>query len=314
MVITLLVLALLSAAAVAEDATTAPGATSAPTTEPAVALPPETVLATVGDRKIMSGPMDRIIAGAPKDVNPEAIAAFRQRYIGNMIQQELMNALLESKKITCTDEDIAKEKKVIGDIAAKQGLTYEALVKDNKVTEAMIAERARVQKLIADTTADAKTAELIKANPTYFNGTQVTASHILIKCDYFAPTTEQKAAAAKLEAIAADIKAGKLTFEDAAKKYSDCPSKEKGGDLGGFTFEKMVPQFATAAFALKPGDTSGLVRTRFGYHVIKVTQRTEGTEKASEMANDIAKAILMSQMEDQIGAQALTTCPIVITK
>ncbi len=88
---------------------------------------------------------------------------------------------------------------------------------------------------------------------------QVRARHILVK-------TEDEA-----NAILFDIKAGK-SFEELALKHSLCPSKSKGGDLGFFSKGQMVKEFEDAAFALKPGEVSRPVKTRFGYHIIKVEE------------------------------------------
>lgn len=59
------------------------------------------------------------------------------------------------------------------------------------------------------------------------------------------------------------------TFEDLAKKFSKCPSGQRGGDLGEFGKGKMVPAFEEAAFALQVGEVSPPVSTRFGYHLIQ---------------------------------------------
>lgn len=87
---------------------------------------------------------------------------------------------------------------------------------------------------------------------------QVKASHILVK-------TESEA-----NKILEDLKRG-ASFAKLAQEKSECPSKKKGGDLGWFGKGKMVPEFEKAAFSLKKGEISDIVKTKFGYHIIKVT-------------------------------------------
>lgn len=93
----------------------------------------------------------------------------------------------------------------------------------------------------------------------------IRASHILIKVD---DKTSDKAAKAKAEAILAKLKKG-ASFEDMARKNSDGGSAKAGGSLGAFKKGQMVKAFEKAAFALKVGEMSGLVKTRFGYHIIR---------------------------------------------
>lgn len=104
----------------------------------------------------------------------------------------------------------------------------------------------------------------------------IRASHILVSYAG-APRTEAVRTKADAERLAVEIleriKAGE-DFEDLARRYSDCPTaqNESCGDLGFFDKGKMVKPFEDAAFALKAGDVSGVVETKFGYHIIKRTQ------------------------------------------
>lgn len=101
---------------------------------------------------------------------------------------------------------------------------------------------------------------------------EVRASHILLK-------TREEA-----ESVLAKLKAGSK-FEDLAKTSSiDTGSKVRGGDLGYFQSGAMVPEFEDAALKLQKGETSGLVETRFGFHIIKVTDKRTGKEKSFDEA------------------------------
>ena len=97
-------------------------------------------------------------------------------------------------------------------------------------------------------------------------GETVNADHILVD-------SEEKA----LE-ILAKIESGEVSFGDAAKEHSSCPSGQRGGNLGDFGRGQMVPEFETAAFALEIGEvTKAPVKTQFGYHLIKLNTKSEAS-------------------------------------
>lgn len=90
-----------------------------------------------------------------------------------------------------------------------------------------------------------------------------------------------------------------LSFEEAAQKYSNCPSKANGGDLNYFTRGKMVPEFEEAAFKLQKGEISKPVKTQFGYHLIKVVDKKEPQISKLEEVKDqlIQQLTAMKQSE-----------------
>lgn len=105
---------------------------------------------------------------------------------------------------------------------------------------------------------------------------EVKASHILLKVAPDAPAEDVQKAGVKLEGIGKEINAAKgKNFAAMAKKYSQDGSAQYGGDLGYFPRGTMVPQFEEVAFSLPVGEVSGIVRTQFGLHIIKVEDRRE---------------------------------------
>lgn len=122
--------------------------------------------------------------------------------------------------------------------------------------------------------AEAEIQKFYGENPKYFEEPeQVHASHIFVKVDRNA-TPEQKADARKrLDGIRADLESKKITFQEAAAKYSDdAQTKQTGGDLGFFGRGRMLPPLETAAFTAKPGVLTPIVETEFGLHIIAVME------------------------------------------
>ena len=120
------------------------------------------------------------------------------------------------------------------------------------------------EKLIAEVkVTDKDCRDYYEANKEQFVAEEkVEASHILVKEEELA------------KKLLADIKEGKISFEDCAKENSTCPSGKGGGALGAFGRGQMVKEFEDAAFAMNPGDISDEpVKTQFGYHLIKVTSK-----------------------------------------
>lgn len=115
----------------------------------------------------------------------------------------------------------------------------------------------------------------------------VRARHILVD-------TEREA-----NEIIEEIKNG-LDFEEAAKKYSKCPSKANGGDLGYFTRGKMVKEFENASFELEKGQMSEPVKTSFGYHIIEVLDKKEEEISPFEEVKEQIKNQLIATKQNEV--------------
>ncbi len=119
----------------------------------------------------------------------------------------------------------------------------------------------------------------------------VEARHILIKIDPDAASEVVEKKRAKIFDIMKMVEEGK-NFAELAKEYSECPSKNKGGHLGTFKKEAMVKPFADKAFSMKAGEISEPVRTRFGWHIIKVEKvNEESITPLNEAVSEIRKKL-----------------------
>ena len=133
----------------------------------------------------------------------------------------------------------------------------------------------------------------------YIQPKTVEARHILIKVEQGAEKSVVEEKRKKAADIAGYAKEGK-DFAELAKKYSEGPSKDKGGHLGAFTEDSMVKPFADKAFSMKPGEVSDPVKTQFGWHIIKVEKVNEKSMTSLKDATPDILNQLMGEEADRI--------------
>lgn len=95
-------------------------------------------------------------------------------------------------------------------------------------------------------------------------------------------------------------------FEELAKEFSTCPSKEKGGNLGTFTKGQMVKEFEDAVFENEVGTITEPVKTQFGYHIIKINQKNDAEELSFDEVKDKIEAQVRRQKEQDIYNKKIT--------
>jgi peptidyl-prolyl cis-trans isomerase C len=160
----------------------------------------------------------------------------------------------------------ARDAKLADDADFKRRLAYQ--------TDRMLFEEysaAQAKKAVTDETMRALYTETIKSLKPE---TEIRASHILVE-------TEDQA-----KDIVKRIKAGEDFAKLATELSKDPGSGQQGGDLGFFTKERMVPEFSAAAFALTPGQVSDPVKSQFGFHIIKLTEKRERPVPTYEEVKD----------------------------
>jgi len=226
----------------------------------------------------------------------------RQAAVDMLIDDLLMRQFLRKNALPAQPAEIQKEIDELKIALNKKTMTLEQFLREGKQTEEQfrqdVAARVLWKHYIAGRFPEAEAKTYYEANKVLFDKVFVRASHILVKVGPTAPPMEKQNARNKLETIRQEVLAGKLDFGEAAKKYSDCPSKEKGGDIGPFPYKFVVVEpFAKAAFAMKKGDVSDIVVTDFGLHLIKVTDRTQTETTTFESVKDSVREVIAQDMD-----------------
>ena len=225
------------------------------------------VLATVGGREVTEQDFSMLL----NSLNPQQAMQFqseegRKQLIQELISQELFY-LDAIKNELDKDEVYMQEAKRMQDNILKQFAIHN-LLKNATVTEGDLLNYYNEHKDMFKEPASVK------------------ASHILIDDE------------AKAEEIVKEINDG-LSFEEAASKYSNCPSNAQGGDLGFFTKGRMVPEFEAAAFDMNVGEVSAPVKTQFGYHIIKVVDKKEEAIQPFDEVKDQLSHQLMGMKQQE---------------
>ncbi|MGE0445897.1 MAG: peptidylprolyl isomerase [Vicinamibacterales bacterium] len=211
----------------------------------------------------------------------------RDRVLRGILDQIIGYKLLvqesQARKVTVADAEVeARLNQVRAQFPTEEAFT-QALAQQNVTVDQLRADarsemlvtkmlEAEIEPKAAVTPADLQ--DFYTKNPDQFKQNErVRASHILIGFPQDADAAAKQAAKTKAEGILKEVKAGKDFAELAKANSSDPGSAQQGGDLNFFERGQMVGPFDQAVFSLAPGQTSELVETQFGYHIIKVTDK-----------------------------------------
>ncbi|MCK5160742.1 MAG: peptidylprolyl isomerase, partial [Candidatus Aureabacteria bacterium] len=193
--------------------------------------------------------------------------------------------------------------KLVYAMAVKEGFDKrpEMIEKLEEIKEAMIAQMFVEEKTLADVKiTDKEVKKYYDEHEEEFSSpAQVRVSHILIKFDEDVTEEQKKEDKKKAQKALSRVKSGE-DFSAVAKEVSTCPSSENGGDLNFFARGRMVPEFEDVAFSLGVGDLSEIVETRFGYHIIKVTDKKEQKKIDFEEYKDKIKDLLLQRKQGDV--------------
>ena len=214
------------------------------------------VLAVVGGKQITDADVDAMIASMGQQGQAYMSPQGRAMILEELIAQKLL--LLDATRNLFEREPAFKEQLA-------------------RVKEDLLINYAVGKVVSGVRVTDDEAKKFFDENPDQFMGQEtVSASHILVD-------SEEKA-----NELLAKITAGEISFEDAARENSSCPSSREGGSLGEFGRGQMVPEFDSACFEMEVGEVRGPVQTQFGYHLI----RLDGKKAAEPLHfGDVREAI-----------------------
>lgn len=335
---------------------TPPGAPGVGTVPPPAPLTPPTAQPKIEPRPTGNAATVTISLGAQPTVQqiPEVAVhrALRQfpASAKEMARKEIINHLVENALIDAylaaiqTKVEPAEVEKLIGELKkelAQVKKDYQTELATMMLTEdefrAEVTAQLKWEAFVKQQSTDAALQQLFTSSPDVFDGSMVSARHIL-----FTPGTDkakQEEAAGKLRGIkqaieqeankamaAAPAPADPLQKEQIrtqkteelfaafAQRDSQCPSKKDGGDLKFFPRAgAMVEPFAKAAFEMKPYQMSDVVATEFGYHLILVTAKKPGTPKKYEEVKEDVKLLYAMKLREAVLGQMKPKAKVDIT-
>jgi peptidyl-prolyl cis-trans isomerase C len=235
---------------------------------------------------------------------------FGPRILDQLIEGELLyqaalegNYLADEEEIDQTFSELSSRYADPAEFTAEmeaRGYTEETL-------RSSIGRQMSIQKYIKETIVpqavvpEEAVREAYDQNPQNFvKPEEVQASHILIKSSESDSQEMKDEALEKAKEIASKAREKGADFAQLAREYSEGPSASSGGELGFFTRDRMVKPFEDAAFSMKVNEISDPVLTQFGYHIIKVTDRKEGSTVPFEEVKDALTQDLTNRMISEL--------------
>src|SRR3972149_10557306 len=243
----------------------------------------EEVIATVNGEKITQADLANRLE-AFRNTDAETLNTIKQEILDQLITDILLEEFIDKQGLVVAPEEIEREvNQVRSNITGNQKDAVQTLENVLAAIGSNIGEFKRgikyslaLEKYFNNKLDDKTLEKYFDGNRSLFNGESVKVSHILIDTRNIKTQEELSHALEQIKSIKKEIDQG-AAFDEMAKKYSNCPSAQNGGDLG-FIQRKgtLARLFSDAAFSLRRGQVSEPVQTEYGYHLIKVTEKKEG--------------------------------------
>jgi peptidyl-prolyl cis-trans isomerase C len=285
-------------------------------------IDPATVIVDVDGSKLTQGQINddinknlsRLGGKIPADRLEKFKDSLRKQLINQFIIRSLLSNEVNRLKITATDKEVNAAIEQLKS-SLPQGITIEKILKKNNINEKSFREEihlgVQTKKLVLSTLKgntkppEKEIAAFYQKNKDLFKVPEsVHARQILIATT---PKDDEKAKAEK-KAKAEEIRNSLIEnadFAEMAKKFSDCPSKENGGDLGTFYRGQMAKPFENAAFSQEKNAIGPVVETEYGYHIIQVLEHNQPTTMSLDQNKKERISLFLEQQKQQDAFQNL---------
>jgi parvulin-like peptidyl-prolyl isomerase len=288
---------------------------------PKNAAPAPNVAATVNGELIRLDQVDSVVRRMPVrgPLTDGQARRLRREVVEDMIDDVLLRQFLRQHGPKVDRAEVEKHFRGLAATLQRQGKSLAEFYRETGQTEAQVrdtwATMYQFQKYADEQAKGADLRKYFETNRDFFDGTTVRVSHIVARVGPSAPPGDRIAARERLTAIRADVLAEKLTFAEAAKKYSIDPSAPTGGDLGfiGRRDGIVDEAVAQAAFALKVGEVSQPVETDYGFHLVRVAERKPGAAVTFEKVSDLVRECYAGDVRQSLVAVLRQKATIQVT-
>lgn len=239
------------------------------------------------------------------NTDTETLSAIKQEIIDQLITDTLLEEFIDKQGLVVSQEEIENEiAKIRKNITDDQKNTIQSLEQvltfiGSNINEfrKSVKHSIALEKYFNNKLDDNTLKKYFKENKCVFNGEAVKVSHILIDTRKMKTKEELSHALEQIKTIKKEIDEGS-DFDKIARKYSNCPSAINGGDLGYIQRKgNFAKQFLDTAFSLQVDQVSEPVQTEYGYHLIKVTDKKEGSSVQFE---DVRKKVRLEALDAEI--------------
>jgi peptidyl-prolyl cis-trans isomerase C len=258
------------------------------------------VVARVNGRPITEADLD--FFARTLQITSDELPQHREQMIERLIDRQLLRAFLAQKKVAADPQRLDAHLTQLKTRLKARGEDFDTLLAKSGFTEETLRRELTLpldwDEYVRRETTDDKLRDVWKKRRHEFDGSEVRAAQIVLKSDD--PVADEK----KLADLRQQIVAGKLSFADAAKKFSQAPSAAKGGDLGRFGFRgKQPPPYPQIAFGLKVGEVSEPVRSPFGVLLLTVTERSDGQLSLEDARPEILQVLSVEMQHDVLSRE-----------